>query len=77
MLEQTFRDWEQQIRREERQEGEIQGMQKLVLSMLPQRFGPVPQVIRQRVKETSSTRELQRLFRRILTADSLQQTGLV
>jgi predicted transposase YdaD len=77
MLEQTFRDWERQIRREERQEGEIRGMQKLVLSILRQRFGPVPQVARQRVKEVSSTRELDELSRRILSADSLQQTGLV
>lgn len=59
------------------QEGQIQGMQKITLSVLRQRFGPVPQVARQRVKEISSTRELQRLFRRILSADSLQETGLV
>lgn len=85
MLEQTFRDWERQIRREERkegrqegrQEGQIEGMQKLILSMLRQRFGPVPKVVRQRVKEISSPKELDQLSRRILTAGSLQQTGLV
>jgi predicted transposase YdaD len=75
-------------RREGRQEGREEGqqkarkeaqveMQKLVLEMLRDRFGPVPQAARQRVKGISSLPELRKLTRRILTANSLQETGLL
>jgi hypothetical protein len=84
MLEETFKEWEQKMlqegRREGRQEGRRQGRQEgqveLVLEMLRQRFGPVPQAIRQRVREMPSS-ELRILARRILAASSLQQTGLL
>lgn len=72
MLEETFREWEQKIRRE----GELE-MQKLILDMLRDRFGPVPQAVRQRVKEISSLPELRKLARRVPTASSLQKTGLL
>jgi Domain of unknown function (DUF4351) len=72
MLDETFREWEQKIRQQERRE-----MQKLVLEMLQQRFGPIPQGVRQRLKEISAASELRKLGRRILTANSLQETGLV
>jgi predicted transposase YdaD len=93
MLEETFREWEQKMlrqgrqegrregrqegRREGRQEGQVEGMQKMVLETLRQRFGPVPQDIRRRVREISSASELTKLNRRILTAKSLRDTGLV
>lgn len=83
MLEETFKEWEQKLRREARLEGqqeilrkETLGMQKLVLDMLRQRFGPVPPAVRQRVQDISSSTELRRLARRILTARSLEKTGL-
>lgn len=81
MLEETFKEWEQKMRREGRregrQEGEVQGMQKVALDLLRQRFGPVPQNVRERVRALSSSSELRKLTRRILTAKSLQDTGLV
>ena len=85
MLEETFREWERKMlqqgrregRREGRQEGPIEGLQKAVLEMLRQRFGRVPQAVRQRVREISSSSELTKLTRRILTANSLQETGLL
>jgi predicted transposase YdaD len=80
MLEETFREWEQKMRREGRregrQEGQVEGMQKMVLQTLRQRFGPVPQDVRRRVREISSSTELTRLHRRALTAKSLQETDL-
>ncbi|HKV08679.1 MAG TPA: Rpn family recombination-promoting nuclease/putative transposase [Thermoanaerobaculia bacterium] len=89
MLEETFRDWERKIRQESlregrregrqegRQEGQIEGLQKAILEMLRQRFGPVPQAVRQHVREMSSASDLTKLTRRILTASSLQETGLL
>ena len=88
MLEETFREFEQKVRQEARregrqegrqeglQEGEIKTLRKVVRQMLRQRFGPVPQVVRQRIQEMSSS-ELTKLTRRILTANSLQETGLL
>lgn len=80
MLEETFRDWERKMRqegrREGRQEGQVEGMQKMVLETLRQRFGPVPQSIRRRIREISSASELTKLNRRILTAKTLRDTGL-
>jgi predicted transposase YdaD len=84
MLEETFREWEQKMRREGRQEGrregrqegQVEGMQKMVLQALRQRFGPVPQDVRRRVREISSSTELTKLHRRVLTASSLQETDL-
>ncbi|HYO16827.1 MAG TPA: Rpn family recombination-promoting nuclease/putative transposase [Thermoanaerobaculia bacterium] len=64
-------------RQEGRREGEVEGMQKIALEMLRQRFGPVPQEVRRRVREISSSSELTKLTRRILTARSLQETDLL
>ncbi|HSK75299.1 MAG TPA: Rpn family recombination-promoting nuclease/putative transposase [Thermoanaerobaculia bacterium] len=85
MLEETVREWGQKMRqegrlegrREGRREGEVEGLQKAVLTMLRQRFGRVPQTVRERVREISSTAELTKLTRRILTANSLQETGIL
>jgi hypothetical protein len=76
MLEETFREWEQKMLQQGRREGQLE-MQKLILEVLRDRFGPVPQVARQRVKEVSSLPELRKLARRVLTASSLQKTGLL
>ena len=89
MLEETFKEWEQKMlsqgrregrregRQEGRQEGEVQGIQKVALDMLRQRFGPVPKDVRERVRVISSSSELRKLTRRILTAKSLRDTGLL
>jgi hypothetical protein len=77
MLEETFREWERKIRQEARREGKVEGLRKAVLAILRQRFGRVPQAVRKRVKEISSLPELRKLTRRILAANSLQETGLL
>jgi len=81
MLEETFREFEQKVRQEARQEGrregEVEGMQKMAVEMLRQRFGRLPQAVRERVLAISSTAKLKKLTRRIMTANSLQETGLV
>ena len=85
MLDETFMEWGQKVRREERRagrregrrEGQVEGMQKLVLNTLRQRFGPVPQAVRQRIREISSSAELTKLNRRILASNSLRETGLL
>ena len=75
-------------RREGREEGRQKGreemhrqaqaeMRKLVLEMLRDRFGTIPQTVRRRVKEMSSLPELRKVARRVLTANSLQETGLL
>lgn len=84
MLEQTLEEWGQKLRKEGRregrkeglEEGQLKGMQKLLLEMLRDRFGPVPQSVRQRLGEVSSQDEMRRISRRILKARSLEDTGL-
>lgn len=80
MLEQALKRWakyvEQEGRKEGRREGELLGMRKLLLQTLAQRFGRLPRRVRQQVEEISTTRELRALHRRILTAETLRDTGL-
>jgi predicted transposase YdaD len=76
MLEETLREWGQKMLQQGRQEGQLE-MQKLVLEMLRDRFGSIPQTARQRIKEISSLPELRKFARRVLTANSLQETGLL
>lgn len=63
--------------REARREAVVKGMRTLVLDTLRYRFGPLSKAVRQRVQEISSSSELTKLTRRILTASSLQETGLL
>jgi predicted transposase/invertase (TIGR01784 family) len=77
MLEETFREFERKVRQEARQEGEVEGMQKMAVEMLRQRFGRVPRAVRERIREISSTSELTKLTRRILSSNTLRDTGLL
>ncbi|HEX6902639.1 MAG TPA: Rpn family recombination-promoting nuclease/putative transposase [Thermoanaerobaculia bacterium] len=68
MLEQTVRKW-----------GELmmaRGMRKLVLQLLTQRFGRLSAPVRRQVEAISTPRELSSLHRKIVTARTLQETGL-
>jgi hypothetical protein len=53
-----------------RQEG-LQAMRRVLLSLLEQRFGPLPETTRQRIEAISSLDRLTRLSERALTARSL------
>ena len=86
MLDETFKEWEQKMRQQGRREAERETqkllqqehreVQKMLLGMLRDRFGPIPQAVRQRVKDLSSS-ELRTIARRLITANSLQETGLL
>jgi hypothetical protein len=85
MLEETFKEWERKLRqqgrregrREARREAEAKGMQTLFLDTLRYRFGPVPQMVRKRVRGIYSFSEFKKLIRRVMNANSLQETGLL
>ncbi|HSS48134.1 MAG TPA: DUF4351 domain-containing protein [Thermoanaerobaculia bacterium] len=68
MLEENLLDWSEKKRAE--------GKRELLLRQLERRFGPVPDTVRQRLEEIRSTRRLDRLADKILTARSLREMGL-
>lgn len=53
-------------------EGEKKGMRRVLLDLLQERFGPIPDDIRQRVEKIRSEDRLTRLTRKVLTARSLK-----
>jgi len=57
-------------------EGEAKGAREILLSMLAERFGPVPEGARRQVEEISSLQRLTQLAKRVLTAHSLEEMGL-
>jgi flagellar biosynthesis/type III secretory pathway protein FliH len=63
-------------RREGRAEGRAEGLQKLLLSQMEERFGPVPKTIRRRVEGIQDFEELMRLGKQLLAAASLDDLGL-
>jgi len=78
-----LREGLQEGRHEGRQEGRREGlreglraMQEMLLSLLEQRFGPLPEATRERVEAISSLERLTRLGRRVLTARSLASLRL-
>lgn len=75
MLAETVIDWTREWKEEGRQEG-LQVMRPAVLSLLEQRFGPLPENTRARVEEIGSVEELAALTGRILSAGSLAELGL-
>jgi hypothetical protein len=62
--------------REEGLEAGLRAVREILLSLLEQRFGPVPEGIRQRVEAISSLDRLTRLSRRALNARSLSALRL-
>ncbi|HZF13843.1 MAG TPA: hypothetical protein VFE33_34045 [Thermoanaerobaculia bacterium] len=74
----TTMTWSQRIAAEGMEKGLQQGLQqglralrKVVLSLLEQRFGPLPEETRAQVEAISSLDRLTRLSKRVLTARSL------
>jgi hypothetical protein len=57
-------------------EAGLRAVREILLSLLEQRFGPVPEGIRQRVEAISSLDRLTRLSRRALNARSLSALRL-
>lgn len=56
---------------QERLQEALQAMRRVLLSLLEQRFGPLPETTRQKVEAISSLDRLTRLSERALTARSL------
>ena len=57
------------------EQGERAGMHKLLLHLLAQRFGPLPDAVRGQVEAITSTRRLTSLAGKVLTARSLRDLG--
>ena len=55
---------------------EAKGQKDILLFLLTERFGPLPEGARRRVEEISSFQRLARLAKRVLTAHSLEEMGL-
>lgn len=83
MLEQAAREWEKRFlkegreegreegRKEGRKEGQVDGMRRLLLKLLDERFGPLPEMVRRKVEAIDSARALETLGKRVLAAKSL------
>jgi len=76
MLEENLIAWSERKRKEGQKEGRTEGQRDLLLRQMERRFGPVPEAVRRRVGEIRSTRRLERLADKILTARSLREMGL-
>ncbi len=80
MLEETLIKWRDQIareaRREARRETQLSTIKKVLLQQMTLRFGRLPKEIRSRVEQITSTPELEKLTRKVLTAGSLEEMGL-
>ena len=71
--------WAERLEAKGREEGLQQGfmaMRDLLLSLLEQRFGPLPEDVRERVEAISSLKRLTQLGQRVLTARSLESLKL-
>jgi len=68
--------WSEKLEAKGRGEGRGEGARELLLSLLAERFGPLPEGARRQVEEISSLQRLTQLAKRVLTAHSLEEMGL-
>jgi hypothetical protein len=61
---------------EGKREGEIRATRRVLLDLMTQRFGPLPEPVRMRVGEISSAAELRKLAKRVLRVSSLHEMGI-
>lgn len=66
-----WKPWSERMK----EEGERAGMRKLLLHLLAQRFGPLPEAVLGQVEAITSTRRLTSLAGKVLTARSLGDLG--
>jgi len=80
MLEETLIEWREKIRkeglREGRKEGRVLSLRKVLLQQMTLRFGRLPKNVRSQVEQMASTQELEKLTRKVLSANSLEEMGL-
>ena len=72
MLEETILRWEKQFLRK----GRVDGMRRMLVRLLEERFGPLPSSVEHSLEVISSPRKLEQLFGQALRAESLAQVGL-
>ena len=68
MLEETLVKWREQVAREAR----LEERRDMLLKQMTSRFGRLPKEVRNRVQQTTSEKELERLSLKILSAKSLE-----
>ncbi|HSS48242.1 MAG TPA: Rpn family recombination-promoting nuclease/putative transposase [Thermoanaerobaculia bacterium] len=68
--------WSEKIAAQGKAEGEAKGVREILLLLLAERFGPLPEGARRQVEEISSLQRLTQLAKRVLTAHSLEEMGL-
>ena len=87
MLAERVKQWSRELKEEGRQEGLQKGLQKgrregihafqdVLLSEVAERFGPVSEETRRRIKSIQDLDKLKALVKRLVTASSLDDLGL-
>ncbi len=74
--EEGLREGKEKGRQEGVELGAQQGARQVLLRQLGKRFGPLPETVRRRVEAISSLDRLTELAERVLSAHSLEETGL-
>ena len=72
MMSQFAQDIEKTVRQKALREGEARGEAKLLLRMLPQRFGPLPDEISEQIHRADSS-TIENWADRVLNAKSLEE----
>jgi|GEM_PF-2869852 hypothetical protein len=60
----------------QRAEGRTQGFHQILLLLLAEKFGPLPEKVRQQIEAINSPNRLNKLAVRVLSAHSLEELGL-
>jgi predicted transposase YdaD len=68
--------WSEKLEAKGEARGEAKGVREILLLLLAERFGPLPEGARRQVEEISSLQRLTQLAKRVLTAHSLEEMGL-
>jgi len=71
--------WSEKIAAQGEARGEAKGangVREILLLLLAEGFGPLPEGARRQVEEISSLQRLTQLAKRVLTAHSLEEMGL-
>ena len=71
----AYQEGRQEARQEERQAA-VENLRKLVLRLIEQRFGPVPEATRRKIEEIDSSRRLTSIAEKILVVSSLNKLRL-
>lgn len=68
--------WSEKLEAKGEAKGRGEGAREILLLLLAERFGPLPEGARRQIEEISSLQRLAQLAKRVLTAHSLEEMGL-